>query len=76
VAQTHPDVVASMAEHHEEWMKTLAPWGHIPDLPNASPQIPTGHGWVISDGNLKPKIDAAAIHEPKKKGARTKKRVR
>jgi len=76
VAGKHPNVVARMAAHHEKWTKTLVPLGRIPELPKVSPQIPTGHGWVISNGNLKPKIDAPAVQEPKKKGTQRKKRAR
>lgn len=56
VAGEHPDVVKNMAKHHEEWKKTLVPLGTIPDLPKYEPMIPTGHGWVISDGNKEPKM--------------------
>jgi arylsulfatase A-like enzyme len=71
VADKNPEVVKNMAKHHQEWKKTLAPLGTIPkDLPNVTPQIPTGHGWVLSDGQLKPKIDP----NPAKSGGKAKKK--
>ncbi len=55
VAAENPEVVENMAKHHGKWKKTLIPEGTIPkDLPKAEPQIPTGHGWVVSDGRMKP----------------------
>jgi arylsulfatase A-like enzyme len=60
VAGKNPEVVKNMAQHHQEWKKTLVPLGTIPKLPNATPAIPTGHGWVICDGRLKPESDPDA----------------
>jgi arylsulfatase A-like enzyme len=54
VAAEHPDVVESMSKRHAEWSKTLVPVRKIPTLPRMEPIIPTGHGWVMSDGRRKP----------------------
>jgi arylsulfatase A-like enzyme len=69
VAAQHPDVVANMSKRHAEWAKTLAPLGKIPNVPKPLP--PTARdGWIISDGNLRPKIDPAEPKAPKEPGRR------
>jgi arylsulfatase A-like enzyme len=55
VAAEHPDVVENMSKRHAEWKKTHVPPVKIPTLPKMQPIIPTGHGWVISDGKQRPK---------------------
>lgn len=58
VAGEFPEVVKTMAAQHAEWKKTLVPPVAMPDLPKVSPVIETGHGWTLSDGRLKAKIDS------------------
>jgi arylsulfatase A-like enzyme len=57
VAGEYPEVVENMSRRHREWVKTLAPLEDVPDLPRVTPTVSEGHGWVISDGSLRPEID-------------------
>lgn len=53
VADQFPDIVKQMAAEHAEWKTThVAP--PQSGKPAAKSGIPTGHGWVISDGRMKP----------------------
>jgi arylsulfatase A-like enzyme len=54
VAGNYPEVVGNMAKQHAKWKTTLVPLVEIPELGRSTPIIPTGHGWVISDGKLRP----------------------
>lgn len=49
LAGAHPDIVRRLAARHAKWSRTLAPLGKIPDLPNARPTVPTGHGWAFAE---------------------------
>jgi arylsulfatase A-like enzyme len=72
LAAAHPDVVANMSKHHAEWAKTLSPLGKIPKMPNRSKfSSPTAKdGWIISNGNLKPKLAPAAPKAAQEKPTR------
>ena len=63
VAGEFPEVVENVAKEYAEWKTTHVPPPEIPKtkFKNPGPAIPTGHGWVISDGRLRPQ------HETKKK---------
>ena len=67
IAAQHPEIVKRLAQQHTIWRKTHTPHGVIPDLPAVSPAIPTGHGWVISDGRLKPTVQSINKSKRKKK---------
>ena len=69
VAARHPDVVENMSRRHAEWAKTLAPLGKIPTLPKL-PSPTARNGWIISDGNLRPVVDPAALETGQKRPAR------
>lgn len=71
VAAKHPDIVENMSRRHAEWARTLAPLGKIPNLPRL-PSPTAQDGWIISDGNLRPKIDPAAIKAALEEPARKK----
>jgi len=74
VAAQHPEAVATMARKHAAWKKTLVPPVAIPELPKATPTIQTGHGWVISDGKLRPTVvEPGAKRRPNKEKATPKK---
>jgi len=71
VAAKHPDIVENMSKRHAEWAKTLAPLGKIPNLPKL-PSPTAQDGWIISDGNLRPKINPAALKAAQEEPARKK----
>jgi len=77
VAAKHPDVVERLSRRHAEWASTLAPLGKIPKLPKLPPPA-ARNGWIISDGNLRPKMGPAALEAARQKRARntTKKKGR
>ncbi|MBT7958112.1 MAG: hypothetical protein HN759_02165, partial [Akkermansiaceae bacterium] len=60
VASKFPEVVSNVDKQYTQWKATHA----APPKPtkfkdrNPGPVIPTRHGWVISDGRLKPKQEA------------------
>ena len=56
VADQFPDVVEQLAKKHAEWKSTLAPLMTKPEerYVNPGPAIPTGYGWVITDGRAVP----------------------
>jgi len=64
VADRFPDVVERIAGKHAEWKTTHVPPPENPKTRVRNP-VTTGHGWVISDGRLRPPPQA-------KKGARKK----
>jgi arylsulfatase A-like enzyme len=51
VAARFPEVVDNMDRHHHEWKTTHQPPKEIPKI-RAGSNIPTGYGWVITDGRL------------------------
>jgi arylsulfatase A-like enzyme len=53
LAAKHPDIVKRMAAQHAAWATTLAPLGKIPQIRDAAPVIPTGHGWAYTSANGK-----------------------
>lgn len=76
VADKFPKVVERMAAQHAEWKKSHVPPPKIVDV-EAKSVPPTGHGWVISDGRLKPQpVDKKSQQEKRtqKKKARKEKR--
>ena len=52
-AAKHPHIVKQLAAKHAAWSKTLAPLGKIPEIRDAAPIIPTGHGWAFASGKNK-----------------------
>lgn len=68
VAAQHPEAVKTMARKHAAWKKTLVPPADMLELQNTTPIIQTGHGWVISDGKLRPTVvEPGAKRRPKNK---------
>jgi arylsulfatase A-like enzyme len=53
VADRFPKVVEDMARKHAEWKTTHVPPPKFEKL-SVKSGTPTGHGWVISDGRLRP----------------------
>ena len=53
VADQFPKVVEDMARKHAEWKTTHVPPPKFEKL-SVKSGTPTGHGWVISDGRLRP----------------------
>lgn len=51
LAAENSQVVDRMAREHEQWAKTLATLGEIPNLAPGKPSIPTGHGWEFSSAD-------------------------
>lgn len=70
VAKKFPKVVERMASEHAEWKKSHMPPPKIVKV-DAKSNPPTGHGWVISDGSMKPQTHeerrAAQTREERKK---------
>ena len=66
VAKKFPKVVERMASEHAEWKK-----GHVPPPKivkvDAKGNPPTGHGWVISDGSMKPQTREERRSEERRK---------
>ena len=48
LADKHPRIVGQLSAKHEEWMKTLAPLGKVPQLTRSEDRIETGHGWAYA----------------------------
>jgi arylsulfatase A-like enzyme len=69
-----PEVVKNMAAEHKKWKKTLAPPGTVPKKGSATPIIETGHGWTISDGNLRPTGNVVAGTEKDRDKKKDRKR--
>ena len=66
VAKKFPEVVERMASEHAEWKK-----GHVPPPEivkvDAKGNPPTGHGWVIGDGSMKPQTREERRNEERRK---------
>ncbi len=56
IADQYPDVVEKLANKHAEWKSTLSPLLTKTEekYVNPGPAIPTGYGWVVTDGRAVP----------------------
>jgi len=56
VADQFPEIVEQLAQKHAQWKSTLAPLLKKSEktYKNPGPVVPTGYGWVFSDGNRVP----------------------
>jgi len=51
VAAQFPELVDGMDQQYQQWKTTHQPHGEIPKI-KSGPNIPTGYGWVMSDGRM------------------------